>query len=122
MTNEHSVLSAAQVDELLLESQRLRTEVERLEAERITYHIDGEEVTAEVFNAKFQSMQVEIERLKLSRTRLLDAADDLIADWQSGNIQTKDMAVRLHALVEDVRAAAKDTPTHRDGGDAKGQP
>ena len=53
---------------------------------------------------------VEVERLKLSMTRLLDAADDLIADWQSGNIQTKDMAVRLHAFVEDVRAAAKDQP------------
>ena len=51
-----------------------------------------------------------VEQMKLSRTRLLDAADDLIADWQSGNIQTKDMAVRLHAFVEDVRAAAKDQP------------
>ena len=52
----------------------------------------------------------EVERLKLSMTRLLDDADDLIADWQSGNIQTKDMAVRLHAFVEDVRAAPKDQP------------
>ena len=34
MANEHSVLSAAQVDELLLDSQRLRIEVKRLEGEK----------------------------------------------------------------------------------------
>ena len=51
----------------------LIVEVERLEAERITFHIDGEEVTAEVFNAKFQSMQVEIERLEAERDEALAA-------------------------------------------------
>ena len=36
--------------------------------------------------------------------QLLCHAEDLIADWQAGNIQTKDMAVRLHLFVETVTA------------------
>ena len=162
MTNEHSVLSAAQVDELLLESQRLRTEVERLEAERITYHIDGEKVTAEVFNVKFQSMKVEIERLEAENTKLKEAwdalprseaVDQLIASRAEVERLEADVArlgVQLHdqgtgrasyykgveaaAMVFEnvgeslfdriviqrrIRAAAKDTTTHRDDGDAK---
>ena len=36
--------------------------------------------------------------------QLLCHAEDLIADWQAGNIQTKDMTVRLHLFVETVTA------------------
>ena len=45
----------------------------------------------------------EIDRLKGVIKRMLLHADDLIADWQAGNIETKDMAYRLQLFVEAVR-------------------
>ena len=44
-----------------------------------------------------------VKRLEKDIERMLCHADDLIADWQAGNINTKDMAVRLHLFVETVR-------------------
>ena len=55
-------------------------EIERWEAERITFHIDAEEVTAKVFSAKFQSMQVEIERLEAAGEKVTYAYEHSVLD------------------------------------------
>ena len=111
---------------------QLAAEVERLEAERITFHIDGEEVTAEVFNAKFQSMQVEIERLEAERDEALAAIGKKIClmrdpvyecprcgrrrDTQYGD--TCPWCETKRQRAEGIEAAAKAVRTYRDDMDA----
>ena len=88
---------------LAMENLRLLDEVERLKA----YLKDAR--TGNIRRGDdIERLNDKIKQTNLVNNRMLDHADDLIADWQSGNIQTKDMAVRLHAFVEDVRAAAKE--------------
>ena len=41
---------------------------------------------------------------QLERGRICQHAEDLIKDWQAGNIDTKDMARRLTLFVEKIRA------------------
>ena len=65
MTNEHSVLSAAQVDELLLDSQRLRTEVKRLGTviKELHEHSKARERTYNLLTTTLDSYKAKVERL-----------------------------------------------------------
>ena len=114
MTNEHSVLSAAQVDELLLDSQRLRTEVKRLEAvEREAHRCSELSVVAAAAQGRAEGIKAAANKIEG-----LMAPDD----WSKAEA---DAAYRFsYILAERLRATAHDKPesdttTHRDGGDTK---
>lgn len=49
---------------------------------------------------------------RLERERICQHADDMINDWQKGNIDTKDMAVRLHLFVETIRSLEQPDERH----------